>query len=92
MGLIMNFETMTRITVEHDVSPDENNCTYGGDFYGKYVCKYHRRRNRTHGKKAPTEYHVPKCTLFNVWLKEDYVKCEECRDACSDGRQVSVAH
>ena len=92
MGLIMNFETMTRITVEHNVSPDENNCTYGGDFYGKYVCKYNRRRNRTHGKKAPTEYHVPKCTLFNVWLKEDCVKCEECRDACSDGRQVSVAH
>ena len=73
-----------KIKVEHKVSPDENYCTYGGDFWGKDVCSYHRHRDRTHGSKAPKERSLPKCTLFNEWLEKDYVKCESCRNACKE--------
>lgn len=71
-----------KIVVEHDVSSDKELCTYGGDFWGRDVCRYHVHRDRTHGRKAPTERRKPKCTLFNVWLKKDYQKCQECRNAC----------
>lgn len=70
-----------KIKVEHDVPYDrnlENTCQYAGDFWGNPVCRYHTHRDRTHGKKAPTERHVPKCTLFDEWLPGEYQKCDEC--------------
>lgn len=71
-----------KISVEHLVSPEPDSCTYGGDFWGKDVCRYHTHRDRTHGRKAPTEWAVPKCTLFDTWLDRPYKKCDECRKAC----------
>lgn len=71
-----------KISVEHLVSPEPDSCAYGGDFWGKDVCRYHTHRNRTHGRKAPTERDVPKCTLFDTWLDRPYKKCDECRKAC----------
>lgn len=71
-----------KIIVEHEVSPDKNFCTYGGDFWGKDVCQYYTCRDRTHGRKAPKETRVPKCILFDTWLKKSYQKCEECLKAC----------
>lgn len=71
-----------KITVEHEVSPDKTFCTYGGDFWGKDVCQYHTHRDRTHGRKAPVEKQVPKCTLFGVWLDKPYQKCKECIKSC----------
>ena len=67
-----------KIMVEHEISPDSEKCTYGGDFWGKDVCRYHTHRDRTHGRKAPKERNVPKCTLFNCWLEGEYVKCSQC--------------
>lgn len=32
---------MKIITVEHEVSPERGKCTFGGDYCGKDVCKYH---------------------------------------------------
>lgn len=72
------------IKVTHRVSPELNMCTYGGDFWGKDVCPYHTHRNRTHGKKAPVERNLPKCTLFNKWLDKPYQKCEECKQHCEE--------
>ena len=74
------------ITVRHNVYPDKERCDYGGDFWGKDVCHYHTRRNRFHGRKAPAERNVPKCTLFNKWLDKPYQKCEECKQACKKAR------
>lgn len=73
-----------KIKVEHLVSPEVNTCTYAGDFWGKDVCRYHTHRNRTHGRKAPMERDVPKCTLFDIWLDKPYKKCEACRKACEE--------
>ena len=67
-----------KIMVEHEISPDSEKCTYGGDFWGKDVCRYHTHRDRTHGRKAPKEINVPKCTLFDCWLDGEYVKCSQC--------------
>lgn len=67
------------IKVTHRVSPDPEKCVYGGDFWGKDVCKYHTHRDRTHGRKAPKERNLPKCILFEKWLDGEYVKCEECK-------------
>lgn len=53
------------ITVSHEVSPEYGKCSFGGDFWGKEVCKYHALRTQTHGNKAPPEYRKPKCLLFN---------------------------
>lgn len=75
------------ITVKHSVSPDIEYCTYDGDFWGKDVCRYHTHRDRTHGRKAPIERHLPKCTLFNKWLDKPYQKCEECKQACQKERE-----
>lgn len=44
-----------KITVEHEVSPGYGKCSFGGDFWGKEVCKYHALRTQTHGNKAPPE-------------------------------------
>ena len=73
-----------KITVEHEVPYDnglENTCEYAGDFWGSSICKYHTYRDRTHGKKAPKERRVPKCTLFDEWLPGEYQKCEQCISA-----------
>ncbi|WP_143469294.1 hypothetical protein [Lachnoclostridium sp. An14] len=75
-----------KISVEHLVSPEPDSCTYGGDFWGKDVCRYHVHRNRTHGRKAPMERAVPKCTLFDTWLDRPYKKCEACRKACREAQ------
>lgn len=75
------------IKVTHEVSPDTNNCTYGGDYWGKDVCRYHVHRDRTHGRKAPIERSIPKCTLFNKWLDKSYQKCEECKRACEEAER-----
>lgn len=77
------------ITVKHSVSPDAEHCTYAGDFWGKDVCRYHTHRDRTHGRKAPIERHLPKCTLFNKWLDKPYQKCKECKQACQKEREKS---
>lgn len=79
-----------KITVEHDVPYDRNletTCQYSGDFWGNPVCKYHTHRDRTHGKKAPMERHVPKCALFDVWLPGDYQKCDECLAAIKEKQE-----
>ena len=72
------------ITVSHEVSPEYGKCSFGGDFWGEEVCKYHALRTQTHGNKAPPEYRKPKCLLFNCWLEEPYKKCEMCRKACAE--------
>lgn len=74
-----------KIMVEHEISPDLEKCTYGGDFWGKEVCHYHTHRDRTHGRKAPRESDVPKCTLFDCWLDAEYQKCPQCIDASEKG-------
>jgi len=76
---------MRIITVEHEVSGGYGKCEFGGDFWGKEVCKYHAFRTRTHGHNAPPEYRKPKCLLFDCWLDEPYKKCEACRIACMYG-------
>ena len=77
-----------KITVEHEVSPDKNFCTYGGDFWGKDLCQYHTHRDRTHGRKAPIERKVPKCTLFGTWLDKPYQKCKECILTCEQEERM----
>lgn len=80
-----------KITVEHEIPydpTDESRCVYGGgDFWGEEVCQYYKRRDRTHGRKAPIERQQPKCTLFDEWLPGDYVKCESCRKAIGAAEQ-----
>lgn len=73
-----------KISVEHEVSPSPTECSYGGDFWGKEVCRYHTYRDRTHGRKAPVERHLPKCTLFDCWLDKPHQKCEACQKACEE--------
>lgn len=72
------------ITVKHEVSPGRESCEFGGDFWGKEVCKYHTFRTQTHGRKAPPEYRKPKCLLFDCWLEQPYKKCEACKKACME--------
>ena len=67
------------ITVSHEVSPEYGKCSFGGDFWGEEVCKYHALRTQTHGNKEPPEYRKPKCLLFNCWLEEPYMKHAEKR-------------
>ena len=75
-----------KISVEHEVPYDkgkELRCEYAdGDFFGCSVCIYHVHRDRHHGRKAPMERKVPKCTLFNKWL-DGYNKCDECLSKCT---------
>ena len=75
---------MKRILVEYEVSPGYAKCTFGGDWDGYEVCKYHTFRNQTHGPRRPTECHKPKCILFDCWLDEPYKKCEACQKACAE--------
>ena len=75
---------MKIITVKHEVSPGRESCEFGGDFWGKEVCKYHTFRTQTHGRKAPPEYRKPKCLLFDCWLEQPYKKCEACKKACME--------
>lgn len=70
-----------KISVEHEVPCEkgmEKTCLYPGDFWGNDVCRYHTHRDRTHGRKAPVERRLPKCTLFDEWLPGEYQKCEQC--------------
>lgn len=78
-----------KILVEHEVPCEngmEQRCLYPGDFWGNGVCKYHTHRDRTHGRKAPVERRVPKCTLFDEWLPGEYQKCEKCLLATGGGK------
>mgnify|MGYP000105013370 CR=1 FL=1 len=59
---------MKTITVKHEVSPGRESCEFGGDFWGKEVCKYHTFRTQTHGRKAPPEYRKPKCYCSTAGL------------------------
>ena len=80
-----------KIVVEHEIPCDkgkEKTCLYAGDFWGNPVCRYHTHRNRTHGRKAPTEKNVPKCTLFDEWLPEEYQKCDSCLEAMMERLEV----
>ena len=73
------------INVKHMVSPDATSCAYGEDVDGYVMaCHYHVRRNRTHGRKAPMEFDLPKCLLFECWLDKPFHKCEACKQACKD--------
>ena len=78
-----------KIQVEHEVAfckGRETTCYADGESGGWHImCHYLQERNRTHGRKAPTEYRVPKCVLFNEWLTKSGLypdKCEQCRKAC----------
>ena len=75
------------ITVSHEVSPEYGKCSFGGDFWGQEVCKYHALRTQTHGNKAPPEYRKPKCLLFNCWLDEPYQKVRDVPQGVRGGGQ-----
>lgn len=80
-----------KIIVEHEIPCDkgkEFSCQYAGDFWGNPVCRYHTHRNRTHGRKAPMERSVPKCTLFDEWLPGEYQKCDKCVAAITERLKV----
>lgn len=57
---------MKTITVKHEVSPGRESCEFGGDFWGKEVCKYHTFRTQTHGRKHCIE------TMFEAAYKLAY--------------------
>lgn len=79
-----------KILVEHEVPCErgmEQKCLYPGDYCGNDVCRYHTHRDRTHGRKAPVERRVPKCTLFDEWLPGEYQKCEKCLEATRSGKE-----
>ena len=84
------------IKVEHTVALDENiplTCRAECDSGGWYtLCQYLVHRDRTHGRKAPVERKLPKCSLFDEWLKQPGLypmKCDACLIACGlkDGEQ-----
>lgn len=79
-----------KILVEHEVPYEkgmERKCLYPGDYWGNDVCRYHTHRDRTHGRKAPVERRMPKCTLFDEWLPGEYQKCEKCLEATRSGKE-----
>ena len=81
-----------KITVEHEIpheSGNEDKCLYDGNFWGNAVCPYHTHRDRTHGRKAPIERRLPKCTLFDEWLPGEYIKCESCWKAIEATKENS---
>lgn len=81
-----------QITVVHEVPNDkymEDRCLYAGDFWGNEVCRYHTHRDRTHGRKAPMERHLPKCTLFDEWLPGEYKKCDKCLAAIAGAKKAN---
>ena len=78
------------ITLEHVIpfaKDEEHTCMCGdGDFWGETRCHYLAYRTRTHGRRAPAERNLPKCTLFDKWLGYDGVrpaKCSECWEKCT---------
>ena len=84
---------IVKILVEHEVPCDkglETTCKYAGDFWGNDVCRYHTHRDRTHGRKAPIERHIPKCTLFDEWLSGEYQKCERCLAATNANKPLTL--
>lgn len=81
-----------KIVVEHEIPYDkrlEDRCLYAGDFWGKEACRYHTHRDRTHGRKAPVERNLPKCTLFGAWLPGEYQKCEQCLEAVRKAKEAN---
>lgn len=71
-----------KILVEHEISNHEESCLYySSDSFmdGRSLCKYHKFRVQTHGRKRPSE-RKPKCVLFDTWLEKPYQKCIECKD------------
>lgn len=79
-----------KILVEHEVPCEkgmDQKCLYPGDYCGNDVCRYHTHRDRTHGRKAPVERHLPKCTLFDEWLPGEYLKCEKCMASVTASRR-----
>ncbi len=78
--------SLKTISVEHKVpfaKGHESECIYvaAEDRGGEYtLCPYLSLRDRHHRYKTPVEHKVPKCTLFNQWLKLEghYKKCYEC--------------
>ena len=86
---------MTEITVKKNVPYDErcpDKCYEGGDFWGRDCCHFHVRRDRTHGNRAPVERKLPKCTLFDTWLKGEYERCPECTEAIRKSREEEAPH
>lgn len=85
-----------KIQVEYDVpyaKGEELTCYTGnGDFWGREICGFVSYRDRTHGNKAPVERHIPKCALFNEWLRKNgmaFMKCDKCLNAIEKARNVS---
>lgn len=76
-----------KIKVEHEIPYEkgkESECLCAGDFWSNEVCKYYTHRNRIHGIRVPMERNLPKCILFDEWLKKDYQKCERCLAAAKE--------
>ena len=71
------------IIIHPPVLVPEQGCAFPEDSEGYYqLCRYYKVRNRTHGYIAPTEWDVPKCDLFNLWLDKPLTKCTVCRALC----------
>ena len=72
-----------KITVVHEVPNSTKHCS-DGDSGGWYInCIYYKYRDKT-GKNRSIERGLPRCTLFNEWLKKDMhraLKCEACLKA-----------
>ena len=75
--------------VEHQVSTDPVYCTFSSPddgFMEKSVCAYQVYRDR-HGAGGKIERHLPRCKLFNEWLKKpglDCLRCDACKAACGE--------
>lgn len=76
--------------VAHKVSTDPEYCTHDAPddgFMERSVCSYQVLRDR-HGPKGKIERRLPRCKLFNVWLKVEPIKgcirCNQCKIACGE--------
>lgn len=79
-----------KIKVEHEIpcaKGRESQCVGDGDYWGRPVCRYYTHRDRTHGRKAPVERQIPKCTLFDEWLSGEYQKCQACMKAMKEAQE-----
>lgn len=56
--------------------------------FGGMKCAGITHRDRTHGRKAPVERKVPKCTLFDEWLPGECQKCEKCMEAVRKAKEA----
>lgn len=64
-----------KIKVEHEISSDPKECV---DDRG-CVCHYYTKR------PLPKARSMPKCTLFDCLLDDDYQKCPQCIKASEIG-------